>query len=256
MIDQIFYIHFTNYDFKLLCRHPAIVSTMRSLAVHRAAAGENLGTIKITAYDTIDATSEDVSTSDSTCDLSIFPDGIRYLSLPVSLLDTAIEQWIFSDGASTPKRLPPTIQSLQEDISRKVIIFVCTHGSRDTRCGVLGTALAQELLKSVKERGLQDVIEVFATSHIGGHKYAGNVLVYGRMHPSDGDWYGGLHAEHAESFLDALLGVEIGVDGGAEDAVLRQWWRGRMGLSKEEQVELWESGGGVESGEDAEEEER
>lgn len=41
-------------------------------------------------------------------------------------------------------------------------------------------------------------------------QYAGNVLVYGAMHPSDGDWFGGLNADNAEQFLDALVNIEVG----------------------------------------------
>jgi hypothetical protein len=146
-------------------------------------------------------------------------------------------------------------QSNDPTNTNKLYIFVCAHGSRDARCGVLGTALAQQLEKIIAQRQLANFIEVYTTSHIGGHKYAGNVVVYGRSHPADGDWYGGLHAAHAEVFLDALLNMEIGVDGGAEDPMLREFWRGRIGLSKEEQVDLWEAGGGVESGAESEEEE-
>ena len=42
------------------------------------------------------------------------------------------------------------------------------------------------------------------------------------------------------------LRVQVGVDGGAEDPGLRPFWRGRMGLSREEQQELYEAGGSVE----------
>ena len=136
------------------------------------------------------------------------------------------------------------------------------------------------------------------------------MLVYGAMHPCDGDWFGGLSAENAEEFLDALEHMDvrgggwllwwcarclrgrgwgaglqsvepayyrqrceegsrqpeavwraaarvprlplapspqIGADGGAEDPVLRRWWRGRMGLAREEQRELYAEGGGVEA---------
>jgi hypothetical protein len=83
-------------------------------------------------------------------------------------------------------------------------------------------------------------VQVYQTSHIGGHKYAGNVVVYGAVHPCDGDWFGGINAGNAPAFLDALLGVEMGVDGGAEALELRPFWRGRMGLSKEEQLALFE----------------
>ena len=40
-------------------------------------------------------------------------------------------------------------------------------------------------------------------------QFAGNVLVYGAVSPSDGDWYGGLNASNAEHFLDALLGLQV-----------------------------------------------
>ena len=39
--------------------------------------------------------------------------------------------------------------------------------------------------------------------------------------------------------ITPLLGVQLGVDGGAEDPALRPFWRGRMGLTKEEQLELY-----------------
>lgn len=42
-----------------------------------------------------------------------------------------------------------------------------------------------------------------------GHKYAGNVVVYGAMHPCDGDVFGGVSAAGAAAFLDALMGVEV-----------------------------------------------
>lgn len=38
--------------------------------------------------------------------------------------------------------------------------------------------------------------------------------------------------------------LQLGVDGGAGDPALRQFWRGRMGLSKEQQLELFEQVGG------------
>lgn len=69
-------------------------------------------------------------------------------------------------------------------------------------------------------------------------QYAGNVLVYGPVSPCDGDWYGGVTAEAAEGFLDALTGADIGGHGGVSEAALRPLWRGRMGLSKDEQLQV------------------
>lgn len=50
---------------------------------------------------------------------------------------------------------------------------------------------------------------LLSAAAFAGHKYAGNVVVYGAMHPCDGDWFGGLHAGNADEFLTALCGVEV-----------------------------------------------
>ena len=57
-------------------------------------------------------------------------------------------------------------------------IFVCAHGSRDVRCGVCGPVLMDKFNEEIQLRGLKDQISVLACSHIGGHKYAGNVIIF------------------------------------------------------------------------------
>ncbi|KAL4535642.1 hypothetical protein Ndes2526A_g06461 [Nannochloris sp. 'desiccata'] len=261
-------------------RHPTILRAFRSLASYRAATGDDSG-VKITAYDRLNEATTTAPSFSSTkktesreeeeelCDLFIFPTGVRYHSLPVSLLDAVVAHGVSGGGGacsgsgkisnlSSLKKLPAAALNALETSDaneKKLYLFVCCHGSRDARCGVLGTALARELISLVKDRQLEHLIEVYSTSHIGGHKYAGNVIAYGGSHPADGDWYGGLHAAHAEIFLDSLLNMEIGVDGGAEHPALREYWRGRVGLAKEEQIELWEAAGGIESGAESEVEE-
>lgn len=72
-------------------------------------------------------------------------------------------------------------------------------------------------------------------------QYAGNVLVYGGGLAASGDWFGGLNAGNAASFLSALLACKAD-KGAAGDRALRPWWRGRVGLSKDAQKELWAGG--------------
>lgn len=57
-------------------------------------------------------------------------------------------------------------------------IFVCAHGSRDRRCGVCGPPLIEKLNEEIELRGLKDQLFVSPCSHIGGHKYAGNLIVF------------------------------------------------------------------------------
>lgn len=69
-------------------------------------------------------------------------------------------------------------------------------------------------------------------------QYAANVLVYSEVSPCDGDWFGGINPENAKTFLDAVADLDFGSSGGVSADGLRQWWRGRIGLSKEEQLEV------------------
>jgi len=66
-------------------------------------------------------------------------------------------------------------------------------------------------------------------------RFAANALVY----PS-GDWYGALQAEDVSSFVDVILDSH---SAGPLDLSTIWWrkWRGRLGLSQEEQVALYDS---------------
>lgn len=57
-------------------------------------------------------------------------------------------------------------------------VFVCAHGSRDKRCGVCGPVLIEKLKEGIESRGLNGKVFVSACSHVGGHKYAGNLIIY------------------------------------------------------------------------------
>lgn len=57
-------------------------------------------------------------------------------------------------------------------------VFVCCHGSRDRRCGVCGPALVKKFQEEIESRGLKDQVFVSPCSHIGGHKYAGNLIIF------------------------------------------------------------------------------
>ncbi|KAF9701016.1 hypothetical protein EKO04_000209 [Ascochyta lentis] len=56
------------------------------------------------------------------------------------------------------------------------VILICGHGGRDRRCGVLGPLLQDQFRAELARRGVR--AQVALVSHIGGHKYAGNVVVY------------------------------------------------------------------------------
>ncbi|KAL3901696.1 MAG: hypothetical protein SGCHY_000424 [Lobulomycetales sp.] len=97
----------------------------------------------------------------------------------------------------------------------KGIVLICAHKKRDKRCSATAELLMKEFSKEFVQRGIESQIAVYGTSHVGGHKFAGNVILF----PS-GDWYGRVRTCHV-SFLvqEALLAGSI----------VKDLWRGRMG---------------------------
>ena len=69
--------------------------------------------------------------------------------------------------AATPERLKGSY------------VFVCCHRSRDRRCGVCGPALISRIKGEIELHGLQSTVSVSPCSHLGGHKHAGNVIIFG-----------------------------------------------------------------------------
>ena len=109
-------------------------------------------------------------------DLLVFPDGIRYLGVRESDVPRIVQEHLVGNRISD--RVPHETLAGQH-------LFVCVHGARDKRCGECGPPLAERFQAELARRGLSQEVAVRKTSHVGGHRYAGNVLVY-----PGGDWYG------------------------------------------------------------------
>lgn len=91
------------------------------------------------------------------------------------------------------------VEALAPEPSPGHHILVCNHGARDARCGACGPLVAKALEEAIAERGLEDV-HVHRSSHVGGHRFAGNVLIY-----PGGAWYGYVRPEDAGTLLDHVL---------------------------------------------------
>lgn len=123
-------------------------------------------------------------------------------------------------------------QYLKEDISDGLhleivspnYIFVCAHKSRDARCGYCGPILADHFQQKLVEMNLQHQWTVAKVSHVGGHVYAGNIIVY-----PDGVWYGYIRPD------DVARVIEEHLENGE---ILVDKLRGKIGLTREEQFEF------------------
>ncbi|CAG7930770.1 unnamed protein product [Penicillium olsonii] len=123
------------------------------------------------------------------------------------------------------------------DINYSPTILICGHGGRDMRCGTMAPALESEFQRVLQARGFTSANSEGTTvdapnhahigriSHIGGHKYAGNVIVYlppkmtigggTEPHPlaGKGIWYGRIEPKHVEGLVEeTVLGGKVVTD--------------------------------------------
>lgn len=105
------------------------------------------------------------------------------------------------------------------------VVLICGHGGRDERCGILGPILEDAFKKTLGDKGIE--AEVGTISHIGGHKFAGNVIIYlppgasGDGHGNrqrgalngTGLWYGRVGPENVEGIVEeTVLGGRVIAD--------------------------------------------
>lgn len=108
----------------------------------------------------------------------------------------------------------------------KTFILTCAHVTRDMRCGYCGSKLHDLITEQIEKRDLKDTIYAGRVTHIGGHVYAGNVLVY-----PEGVWYGYMRPADVPRLFDEHLDNK---------KLLLDKLRGKMGLSKTENLALLE----------------
>lgn len=158
-------------------------------------------------------------TETSNGDVLIFPDMIRYRRLTHFDVDHFVEEVLVKDG----QWLPGAVEDLKGSF-----VFVCSHGSRDPRCGVCGPVLIRKFKEEIKLRGLHGQVSVSPCSHIGGHKYAGNVIVFSSSINGEvtGQWYGYVTPDDIPILIEQHIG---------KGEILDHLWRGQMGLREEEQ---------------------
>ncbi|KAF4656209.1 hypothetical protein FOL47_009101 [Perkinsus chesapeaki] len=157
---------------------------------------------------------EGISGEDRDGDVLFFPQGLRVRAgEDVRRVKCEVE----SDMAivSHPRGTPVAHESRH--------IFVCAHGHRDRRCGRCGPELAECIEKLQDSR-----THVRKCSHIGGHKFAGNLIVYDLKFSDSGDWYGYVTPSNLNKILKHSERKAF------TSGIYQSHWRGRTGMSKDE----------------------
>lgn len=158
-------------------------------------------------------------------------------------------------------------------------IYVCTHGTRDCRCGETGEAVYLAIEKELRARGWGGTrretddnarVTVSRVAHIGGHKWAGNVRCdfvrafdsegrltlrrrcscTGRESRQTGAWYAAsqLFASSDKSTMHRYGYVTPDVVSELLDRTVEkksvwwQLWRGRVGASQGQMQDEYEDG--------------
>ncbi|KAJ5358494.1 uncharacterized protein N7496_010907 [Penicillium cataractarum] len=202
------------------------------------------------------------TTTPSTASAILFP-SFKYIpSIPTSppTLETFIRAYLLP---KTPHKMHHSLSSTKQaamtrapelashfpntlDITHSPTILICGHGGRDMRCGVMAPALETEFHRVLRAAGFDSVsggggrldgsghANVGLISHVGGHKYAGNVIVYippemtvsstgsgagsesaSTLHPlaGKGIWYGRVEPKHVQGIVDeTVLGGRVVTD--------------------------------------------
>lgn len=138
----------------------------------------------------------------------VFPAGLYIPSVPATREAVAamIKTYLLP-GVGGSAGVPFEVRRVME-----TVVLICSHMSRDTRCGTVAPGLKAQFEKVLGERGVQGV-RVGFTSHLSGHKFAGNVVVYLPSRKEGevgvgvgvGVWYGRVEPRHVEGIVDETV---------------------------------------------------
>lgn len=108
------------------------------------------------------------------------------------------------------------MKSYAELCIENAFVFICSHTTRDTRCGKTAPILIKHFNQHLKNHGLYrddsdfrpNGCKVVCTNHIGGHKFAANVIIYLRKSWTV-VWLGRVSPIHVESIVKNLIIPDI-----------------------------------------------
>ncbi|XAR58223.1 hypothetical protein NMG60_11026636 [Bertholletia excelsa] len=154
-------------------------------------------------------------------DVLIFPEMIKYRGLKDSDAVSFVDD-VLVNGKPWSSGVP--------EVMTGSYVFVCAHASRDKRCGVCGPVLIDKFKEEIKQRGLQGQVFVSGCSHVGGHKYAGNLIIFSTDQEGKiaGHWYGYVTPNDVAELLEKHIG---------KGEIIERLWRGQMGIQVEQAEE-------------------
>mmetsp|Transcript_11954 Transcript_11954/g.19750 ORF Transcript_11954/g.19750 Transcript_11954/m.19750 type:complete len:338 (-) Transcript_11954:1604-2617(-) len=138
------------------------------------------------------------SSNESTAKVMVYPDNLLF-----TLYESQFEQ--FAQLCYQPEPLVQCLEGLEgltfAPPPWQKLVLVCVHNARDRRCGRAGPQVIEELNRLLEEvdPAERQSICVRGSSHIGGHKYAGTLIVY-----PQGTWYGRITKPTVQELLQNI----------------------------------------------------
>lgn len=132
-----------------------------------------------------------------------FVDSVRYSDVP-----ELIDRFIDSPSPGPQTNGHDTSQMTPRPCHHDYVILLCSHRRRDARCGITAPLIKKELERHLRPLGLYrddnderpGGVGIYFVSHVGGHKYAANVLVY-RKQAQQMIWLARVRPEHCEGIV-------------------------------------------------------
>ncbi|KAI9884176.1 MAG: hypothetical protein M1823_004039 [Watsoniomyces obsoletus] len=117
------------------------------------------------------------------------------------------ESFLTIDSTPSP---PPPEKLTSRPCPHAYIILLCSQSTRDARCGQSAPLLRREFERHLRPLGLQRDLDddehreggvgIYFISHVGGHKYAANVIVY-RKEDQQAIWLARVRPEDCEAIV-------------------------------------------------------
>lgn len=130
-----------------------------------------------------------------------------------NLLSEAIPKLV--TARNDHQELPKSIEGFK-DVSIEAdnfqsYIFLCSHKTRDKRCGITAPIMKKEFDIHLRDLNLlrdagddrPDGVNVAFVNHVGGHKYAANVIIYTRS--GSNIWLGRCTPKNAKPIIDECV---------------------------------------------------
>lgn len=132
----------------------------------------------------------------------------KIIDAPQDILEDAVPV-----SPRPPALIPPESQFTTRACLHRYIILLCSHRARDARCGQSAPLLRKEFERHLRKQGLfRDLhderpggVGIYFVSHVGGHKFSANVMIYRREEGADEAnqciWLGRVRPEDCEGII-------------------------------------------------------